>query len=73
MNAHDYEVDVRPLSDEDGGGFVATVPELPGCMSDGETPHEALENAYDAIGCWIEEAAGLGRDIPAPAVRRQYA
>jgi hypothetical protein len=34
------------------GGFVAAVPELPGCMSDGA--QEALENAYDAIGCWIE-------------------
>jgi antitoxin HicB len=51
MNAQQYEVDIRPLSVEQGGGFVAIVPELPGCKSDGETPHEALENAYDAIAC----------------------
>ena len=66
MNPHDYEVDIRPLSEEDGGGFTAVVPDLPGCRSDGETPHEALTNAYDAIGCWIEAAAELGRAVPTP-------
>ena len=35
---------IEPLSEEDGGGFLATVPELPGCMSDGETRAEALAN-----------------------------
>jgi antitoxin HicB len=44
-----YPVIVSPLSDEDGGGFLATVPDLPGCMSDGETPAEAIENVRDAI------------------------
>lgn len=66
MKPQDYEVLIGPLSEEDGGGFVATVPELPGCMSDGETPQEALENAYDAIGCWIEAAREMGRQVPAP-------
>jgi hypothetical protein len=37
-----YNVVVEPLSKEDGGGFVATVPDLPGCMSDGETEAEAI-------------------------------
>ena len=66
MNPHDYEVDIRPLGEEDGGGFVAIVPDLPGCRSDGETPHEALTNAYDAIACWIEAAQELGRSVPSP-------
>ena len=68
MKATDFKVDVRPLSDEDGGGFIATVPALPGCMSDGATPQEALTNAYDAIECWIEAAHEAGREIPAPRV-----
>jgi antitoxin HicB len=42
------------------------VPELPGCMSDGETPQEALENAYDAILCWMEAAREMGRQVPPP-------
>ena len=36
MNGHGYAIIVEPLSAEDGGGFVATVPDLPGCMSDGD-------------------------------------
>ncbi len=66
MKPEDYEVDISPLGERDGGGFVAVVPELPGCRSDGETPHEALTNAYDAIACWIEAARDLGRPIPQP-------
>ena len=66
MNAEDYEVTIMPLSEEDGGGFAAVVPELPGCRSDGATPAEALANAYDAIGCWIEAAREIGRTVPEP-------
>ena len=66
MSPQDYEVDIRPLSLADGGGFIATVPELPGCFSDGETPEEALHNAYDAIGCWMEAAEETGRPVPEP-------
>ena len=70
MNAQRYAVDVQPLSPEDGGGFVATVPALPGCMSDGDTPEEALANAYDAIEEWIDAAEKMGREVPGP---RAYA
>ncbi len=66
MNPTDYEVDIIPLSPDEGGGFLARVPELPGCKSDGETPQEALANAYDAIACWIEAAQEIGREVPAP-------
>ena len=44
-----HMVVIEPLSEEDGGGFLATVPELPGCMSDAETRAEALANVEDAI------------------------
>jgi len=66
MKPQDYEVRIRPLSEQDGGGFFAEIPELPGCMSDGETPQQALENAYDAIICWMEAAREMGRQIPPP-------
>jgi antitoxin HicB len=61
----------QPLHTGDGGGFLATVPDLPGCMSDGETPQEALAGVQDAIVCWIEEARELGRAIPDPTAPQQ--
>jgi antitoxin HicB len=69
----DYPVIIEPLSAEDGGGFIATVPDLPGCASDGETPEEALANVQDAISAWIEEARALGRKIPKASQRHAAA
>ena len=57
---------IEALADEDGGGFVATVPDLPGCMSDGGTREEAARNVEDAIASWLEEARAVGRVIPEP-------
>lgn len=61
-----YAVVVRPLSSEDGGGYAAIVPDLPGCMADGDTPEQALGRASDAIASWIEAAADLGHPVPEP-------
>jgi predicted RNase H-like HicB family nuclease len=68
-----YKIIIEPLSDEDGGGFVATVPDLPGCMSDGETELEAIQNVQDAIACWIEAAQENDRPVPAPSTYRRTA
>ena len=62
-----YRMSLRPLGVEDGGGWLAEAPELPGCMSDGDTPQQAVENLMDAIACWIEAAEEDGRPVPAPA------
>ncbi|MCC6717991.1 MAG: type II toxin-antitoxin system HicB family antitoxin [Acetobacteraceae bacterium] len=67
MTAVRYPLLVEPLAIADGGGFVAIVPDLPGCMSDGATPEEAVVNVQDAIAAWIEAAIELGRAVPAPS------
>ncbi|MBM3480177.1 MAG: type II toxin-antitoxin system HicB family antitoxin [Alphaproteobacteria bacterium] len=64
-----YRVVVGPLLDEEGGGFVARVPELPGCVSDGSTPAEAVENVQDAIQAWIASAQEAGDPVPPPAAK----
>jgi antitoxin HicB len=69
----EYTIVVEPLSSDEGGGFVAIVPDLPGCMSDGETPAEALENVQDAIATWIEAAHDLGHKVPLPTRKLQLA
>lgn len=66
MNVAKYAVVIVPLSEEDGGGFAAHVPDLPGCVSDGETQAEALVNVADAIDCWLETNEELGREVPEP-------
>jgi predicted RNase H-like HicB family nuclease len=65
-----YKIVIEPLSEADGGGFLATVPELPGCMSDGETRGEALANVEDAIATWIHSDRKMGRSIPEPRLHR---
>lgn len=66
MSEQDYVIVVRPLSEEEGGGFLALVPDLHGCVSDGETQEEAITSARAAVGEWIDEAKRLGREIPKP-------
>lgn len=61
-----YPFEVRPLSNESGGGYMVTFPDLLGCMSDGETMEEAIANAMDAEHSWIETAREFGDAIPGP-------
>ena len=73
MTRLEYPIVVEPLPLEEGGGFVATAPDLPGCMSDGETPEEAVANIQDAIEAWIEAARDLGHAVPKPTRRAALA
>jgi predicted RNase H-like HicB family nuclease len=66
-----YEVIIY-WSDEDSA-FLAEVPELPGCMADGQTSEEALRNSQKIIAEWIATAKSLKRPIPKPKGRLQYA
>lgn len=58
---------------EEDQRWIVDVPELPGCMADGATPAEALENAETIICEWLETAREIGRDIPEPKGRLMYA
>ena len=59
-----YPFEIRPLSKDEGGGFSISFPDLPGCVSDGATPEEAIENGRDALASWLAVAKELG-DEPA--------
>ena len=50
--------------------YLVEVPELPGCMADGDTPEAALAMAQEVISLWIETAESLGRSVPEPKGRR---
>ena len=53
--------------------FIAEVPELPGCMANGESYQLALKNAEVVIVEWIETAQLIGREIPVPKGKLKYA
>lgn len=55
------------ITDPDEGGYVARYPELPGCITTGETLESAAENAADAKKAWLEAALEDGTAIPDPA------
>ena len=53
--------------------YIAEIPELPGCMADGETYQQALARAETTIKEWLETAAMLKRPIPKPKGKLSYA
>lgn len=58
---------------EEDHAYIAELPELPGCMADGETYSEALANAESIAAEWIETAKLQGRPIPEPKGRLKFA
>lgn len=61
-----YPFEIRPLSEEEGGGYLISFPDLPGCISDGETIEAAIKNGTDAINSWIGTAKEFNDPIPVP-------
>ena len=68
---YNYEV-ILYWSDIDNA-FIAEVPELPGCISDGKTRLEAIQNVEVIISEWIEIAKEDGEEIPVPKGKLIYA
>ena len=66
LMAKKYKVVLTPLSEEDGGGWLAEVPDLPGCMTDGDTKEEALRELESAKSAWFEACLECGKPIPEP-------
>ncbi|MGB2623977.1 MAG: type II toxin-antitoxin system HicB family antitoxin [Candidatus Acidiferrum sp.] len=52
------------LQRESDGGYVATVPTLPGCVSQGDSREEALRNIEEAIELYIEDVEAAGEPVP---------
>lgn len=65
-----YKMEVIPDTDE--GGFVVSFPELPGCLSFGETMEQAIANAADAKKAWLEAAIEDGIAISEPDSLDEY-
>jgi antitoxin HicB len=62
----DYPFEVRPLSIEEGGGYLVSFPDFAECISDGETVEEALANGRDALKATIAALKAKKFPVPAP-------
>jgi predicted RNase H-like HicB family nuclease len=68
-----YKYELIIYWSEEDGSYIAEVPELPGCLADGHSYQEVLNNSEKVIEEWIETAKLQGRDIPEPKGRLKYA
>ena len=66
MKFEDYSINISPLPVEDGGGFLVTFPDLPGCIADGATIEEAIEEAHDAFRAWQQAEMEDNKTMPEP-------
>ena len=62
----DYPFEIRPLSTEEGGGFLISYPDFSECISDGETVEEALKNGKDALKATVAALKAKDLAVPAP-------
>jgi antitoxin HicB len=65
-NPESYPFFIRPLTKEEGGGYLIEFPDAPGCISDGETPEEAIANGHDALRGWLLMTKQFGQAVPKP-------
>jgi antitoxin HicB len=56
--------EIRPLSEVEGGRYLVEFPDFPGCVADGETPEQALEEGIDALNSYCKTLEELGRPVP---------
>ncbi len=68
-----YKYELIIYWNEEDQSYLVEVPELPGCMADGETYQKALANVETVISEWIETARIIGREIPQPKGKLAYA
>ncbi|MGH2412271.1 MAG: type II toxin-antitoxin system HicB family antitoxin [Microcystaceae cyanobacterium] len=59
-----YPITLYPASE---GGYVAEIKDMPGCLTQGETLEETIENINEARELWIETAYEAGDEIPVPS------
>jgi antitoxin HicB len=67
-NLDQYQFTLRPLSKDEGGGYLVEYPAIPGCMSDGETVAEAIANGREALRDCLAMFRESGRKLPRPSV-----
>lgn len=71
LRLREYPFVVRPLDANEGGGYLIEFPDVPGCVSDGETPEEAIANGRDALKACLLTLKEFRRPLPKPGAFTQ--
>lgn len=66
MEFEDYPINLSPIPEDEGGGYMVTFPDLPGCIADGDTVEEAVAEARDAFDAWTVAVGEDKGSIPSP-------
>lgn len=66
MKFEDYAISIDPIPADEGGGYLVTLPDLPGCIADGETLDDAVAEARDAFDAWTAAELEDKGSLPAP-------
>lgn len=66
MRFEDYAISIDPIPADEGGGYLVTLPDLPGCIADGETIDDAVAQARDAFAAWTAAELEDQGTLPAP-------
>ena len=65
----DYSINLSPIPEDEGGGYLVTFPDLPGCIADGDTVEEAISEARDAFAAWMAAVQEDKGKMPVPKHR----
>ena len=68
MRRYTYTIHIEPAEE---GGFVVSVPALPGCFTEGDTYQQAIANAHEAIEGFVEALLLVGEPVPVEPAPRQ--
>ena len=66
MNFEDYPINVSPIPVDEGGGHMVSIPDLPGCIADGNTIDDAIAEAHDAFDAWVMAEQEDKGELPVP-------
>ena len=66
MRFEDYAINIAPIPEEEGGGYLVTLPDFPGCIADGGTIDTAIAEARDAFTAWAMAEREDKGELPTP-------
>ena len=68
MKFEDYPVHIAPIPADEGGGYMVSFPDLPGCIADGNTIDKAIIEARDAFTAWVMAEQEDKGELPTPKI-----